>query len=140
MITGIDHIGILVPDLDAALRFYNETLGLQTGPVQTLDDPPIRRACVRVGDVDLELIEAADPERTMMRFLPHRHAGIYHVGFRVENVDATARDLRAHDVPMIDEVREGDDLRIQFLHPDAAQGTMIELVQRKAGRKLKAES
>jgi methylmalonyl-CoA epimerase len=140
MITAIDHIGILVPDLDAALRFYEETLALQAGPVQTLDNPPIRRACIRVGDIELELIEAADPESTMMRFLPHRHAGIYHVGFRVENVDDSAEELRAKAVPMIDEVREGDDMRIQFLHPDAAQGTLIELVQRQTSRKLKAES
>jgi methylmalonyl-CoA/ethylmalonyl-CoA epimerase len=140
MVTGIDHIGILVSDLDAALRFYAETLGLPAGPVQALDDPPIRRACIRVGDVELELIEAADAERTMLRFLPHRHAGIYHVGFRVDDVDATARELRGEKVPLIDEVREGDEMRIQFLHPDAAQGTLIELVQRKARRKLKAES
>lgn len=131
MIAAIDHIGILVPDLDAALRFYGETLGLPAGPVQTLTDPPIRRACVRLGTVELELIEATDPEQTMMRFLPHREAGIYHVGLRVEDVDAVREELRDKRVPMIDEVREGDDMRIQFLHPDAAQGTLIELVQRK---------
>jgi methylmalonyl-CoA/ethylmalonyl-CoA epimerase len=140
LITGIDHIGILVPDLASALRFYTETLGLEAGPVQTLDDPPIRRACIRVGDVELELIETDDPERTMMRFLPHRHCGVYHLGFRVENVDDSARQLRAREVPLIDEVREGEDMRIQFLHPDAAEGTMIELVQRKISRKSKAES
>jgi methylmalonyl-CoA epimerase len=140
MVTGIDHIGILVPDLDAALRFYSETLGLQVNPVQTLADPPIRRACIRIGDVELELIEAADPERTMMRFLPHRHVGIYHLGFRVDDVEVAVRELRENDVPLIDEVREGDDMRIQFLHPDAAQGTMIELVQRKVSPKLKADS
>lgn len=140
MITGIDHIGILVPDLDAALRFYCETLGLRAGQVQILDEPPIRRTCIQVGDVELELIEAADPERTMIRFLPRGQAGIYHVGLRVENVDATASQLRANDVPMIDDVREGENMRIQFLHPDAAQGTLIELVQRKNGRKPKPES
>jgi methylmalonyl-CoA/ethylmalonyl-CoA epimerase len=140
MVIGIDHVGILVPDLDAALRFYDEVLGLRAGPVQTLDDPPIRRACIRVGDVELELIEAADPGRTMMRFLPHRHAGVYHVGLRVENVDATVCQLREKDVPLIDEVREGDHMRIQFLHPDAAQGTLIELVQRKTSQVPKAES
>lgn len=140
MTIGVDHIGILVPDLDAALRFYEETLGLRAGPVQTLDEPPIRRACIQVGDVELELIEAADPERTMIRFLPHRHAGIYHIGLRVENVDAAASELRARKVPMIGQLREGDDMRVQFLHPDAAQGTMIELVERKNSGKPKAES
>lgn len=131
MITGIDHIGILVADLDAALRFYTETLGLSAGPIETRDDPPIRRACVRIGDTDLELIETNEPQRTMLRFLPHQQTGIYHVGLRVADVDTAADRLRERSVPLIDGIREGDQMRIQFLHPDAAQGTMIELVERK---------
>jgi len=131
MITGIDHIGIYVADLDEALRFYTETLGLAAGPVETRDDPPIRRACLRIGETELELIEARDPDDTMMRFLPHRHPGIYHVGLRVDDVAAAAERLRERSVPLIDGIREGDQMRIQFLHPDAAAGTMIELVARK---------
>ena len=131
MITGIDHIGILVADLDAAVAFYSETLGLSPGPIETRDDPPIRRVCLRVGETELELIEAKDPERTMIRYLPHRQPGIYHMGLRVADVDAAAERLREQAVPLIDGVREGDSMRIQFLHPDAAQGTMIELVARK---------
>ena len=131
MITGIDHIGILVADLDAAVAFYSETLGLSPGPIETRDDPPIRRVCLRVGETELELIEAKDPERTMIRYLPHRQPGIYHLGLRVADVDAAAERLREQAVPLIDGVREGDSMRIQFLHPDAAQGTMIELVARK---------
>lgn len=131
MITGIDHIGILVDDLDAAIRFYTDTLGLSVGPIETRQEPPIRRACVRVGDTELELIEAENPESTMIRYLPHRQAGIYHVGLRVADVDAAAERLRERSVPLIEGVREGDEMRVQFLHPDAAQGTMIELVARK---------
>lgn len=130
-IVGIDHVGILVTDLEAALRFYAGTLGLEPPAIETLKDPPIRRACLRAGDAEIELIEARDPERTMMRFLPHRHAGPYHVGLRVADVDDSAAELREHGVPLVDVVREGGDMRIQYLHPDAAQGTMIELVQRK---------
>jgi methylmalonyl-CoA/ethylmalonyl-CoA epimerase len=134
-VTRIDHVGILVADLDAALRFYTETFGLEAGPIERREQPPIRRCCLRVGDAELELIEARDPEQTMMRFLPHRDPGVYHVGLRVEDVDAAAAELRAHDVPLIDTVREGGDMRIQYLHPDPAQGTLIELVtrQRKDG-------
>jgi methylmalonyl-CoA epimerase len=130
-ILGIDHLGILVTDLEKALCFYAERLGLAAGPIETLDDPPIRRACVRVGDTEIELIEALDPETTMMRFLPHRHPGLYHVAFRVDDVDQAAAELRAAGLPLIDAPREGGDMRIQYLHPDAAQGSMIELVTRK---------
>ena len=86
---------------------------------------------MRLGDAELELIEARDPEQTMMRLLPHREPGIYHVGLRVEDVDAEAARLREQGVPLVDGIREGGDMRIQYLHPDAAQGTMIELVTRK---------
>ena len=131
MITAIDHIGILVEDIETALRFYTETLGLSAGPIETRDDPPIRRVCLRIGETELELIEAADVERTMMHYLPHRHPGIYHIGLRVADVDAEASRLRDRSVPLAGPVREGDTMRIQYVHPDAAQGTMIELVTRK---------
>jgi methylmalonyl-CoA epimerase len=131
VIVKIDHVGIMVADLEAALRFYTDTLGLAAGPIETRDDPPIRRCCVRVGDAELELIEARDREQTMMRFLPHRSAGVYHVGLRVENIDTETARLRADGVPLVGERREGGDMRIQYLHPDAAQGALIELVTRK---------
>jgi methylmalonyl-CoA/ethylmalonyl-CoA epimerase len=127
----IDHVGILVEDLDAALRFYVETLGLTAGPIETLAEPPIRRCCIQLGEAELELIEAQDRERTMIRLLPHRDAGIYHIGLRVDDVDAEAARLRERGVPLVDGIREGGSMRIQYLHPDAAQGTMIELVTRK---------
>jgi methylmalonyl-CoA/ethylmalonyl-CoA epimerase len=132
-VTGVDHVGIMVADLDAALRFYTETCGLTAGPIETREQPPIRRCCLRLGDTELELIEARDPEQTMQRLLPHRGPGIYHLGLRVENVDQAAAELAAAGVPLADELREGADMRIQYLHPDAAQGTMIELVTRKKG-------
>ena len=131
MIVKIDHVGIMVSDLDAALRFYTETLGLEAGPIESRDQPPIRRCCVRLGDAELELIEARDREQTMMRVLPHRESGVYHVGLRVDDVDAAAARLRADGVPLVDGIREGADMRIQYLHPDAAQGALIELVTRK---------
>ena len=131
MIVKIDHVGIMVADLDAALRFYTETLGLAAGPIETREQPPIRRCCLRLGDAELELIEAADPGQTMMQFLPHQGPGIYHVGLRVDDVDAEAARLRERGVPLVDGIREGGDMRIQYLHPDAAHGTLIELVTRK---------
>ncbi|MFN8641926.1 MAG: VOC family protein [Candidatus Binatia bacterium] len=130
-VTRIDHVGILVADLEAAVRFYTETCGLEAGPIETRDQPPIRRCCIRVGEAELELIEARDPHQTMARLLPHQGPGIYHIGLRVADVDAAAAELAGQGVPLADAIREGGDMRIQYLHPDAAQGTMIELVTRK---------
>ncbi len=131
MSVRIDHVGILVTDLEAAVRFYTETFGLRAGPIECREQPPIRRCCLQVGDAELELIEAADPGQTMMRLLPHRTPGVYHLGLRVDDVDREAARLRAAGVPLADDVREGDSMRVQFLHPDGAQGALIELVTRK---------
>ena len=130
-VLGIDHIGIAVRNVDEALRFYTETLGLDAGPVQDSPEHGLRIARVRAGDIDLELIEAQDWDRTTQRHLPHKGPGVYHVGLRVADVDASVAELEAADVPVIDHVpREGDNMRVSFLHPDAAHGTLIELVMR----------
>jgi methylmalonyl-CoA/ethylmalonyl-CoA epimerase len=134
-ILGIDHIGIAVSNLEEALRFYTETLGLTAGPIQDRPEHGLRIARVRIGDVDLELIEAQDWERTTQRHLPHKGPGVYHFGLRVADVDATVAELEAAAVPLIDHVpREGDTMRVSFLHPDAASGALIELVMHKAGK------
>jgi methylmalonyl-CoA epimerase len=130
-ILGVDHIGIAVSNIDEALRFYTETLGLEAGPVQDSSEHGLRIARIRVGDIDLELIEAPDWERTMQRHLPYKGPGVYHFGLRVADVDATVAELEAADVPVIDHVpREGGNMRVSFLHPAAANGTLIELVMR----------
>src|SRR5215813_6513963 len=131
-ILGIDHIGIAVRDLDAALGFYTERLGLVATPIENRPDLGLRIARVRVGDVELELIEATDWQRTMQAYLPHQGPGVYHFGLRVADVDAAVAELETARVPLIDhQPREGDHMRVSFLHPDAAEGTLIELVMRK---------
>jgi methylmalonyl-CoA epimerase len=130
-ILGVDHIGIAVANLEAALRFYTGVLGLPADPIEDRPEHGIRIARVRVGEVQLELIEAQDWDRTMQRHLPHQGPGVYHVGLRVENVDAAVAELEGARVPVIDhQPREGGNMRVSFLHPDAAHGTLIELVAR----------
>ena len=130
-IVGVDHIGIAVSNLEEALRFYTETLGLAAGPIQDNAEHGLRIARVRVGDIDLELIEAQDWENTTQRHLPYKGPGVYHFGLRVADVDAAVAELETTAVPLIDHVpREGDSMRVSFLHPDAANGTLIELVMR----------
>ena len=131
-ILGIDHIGIAVSNVEEALRFYTETLGLTAGPIEDNPEHGLRIARVRVGEIDLELIEAQDWERTTQRHLPYKGPGVYHFGLRVADVDATVAELESAKVPLIDHVpREGENMRISFLHPEAASGALIELVMYK---------
>ena len=128
-ILAVDHIGIAVASLDEALRFFTETLGLRADSVEEKPEHGLRIARVHVGDVQLELIEAQDWQRTTQRYLPHQGPGVYHVGLRVADVDAAVAELTAARVPLIDtQPRAGEGMRVSFLHPDATSGALVELV------------
>ena len=131
-VLGIDHIGIAVGDMESAVRFYTERLGLKAGPIEDRPEYGLRLCRLMAGETELELIEAADWNTTMQRHLPHQGPGVYHVGLRVSDVDASVAELDAAGVPIIDRTpREGDAMRISFLAPEAADGTLLELVTRK---------
>ena len=130
-VVGIDHIGIAVSDLEDALRFYVERCGLSPDPVEEHRELRLRIARVRVGEVQLELIEARDWEQTTQRHLPHQGPGVYHVGLRVADVDAAVDELAEAGVALIDPVpRTGTGMRVAFVHPDATAGGLVELVTR----------
>ena len=127
---GVDHIGIYVADLEHALDFYCGKLGLERPEIDEKPEHRMRIARLRCGDVELELIEAA-VEDTMLRHMPHKGPGIYHIGLRVDSTDQEVERLRASGVKLLDETpREGDAMRVAFLDPSSADGVMIELVER----------
>jgi methylmalonyl-CoA epimerase len=131
-VLGIDHIGIAVACIEDAVCFYRDRLGLDPGPIEERPELGLRLCRIMVGDVELELIEAGDWEQTMQRYLPSKGPGVYHLGIRVADVDAAVGELEAAGVPIIDRTpREGDQMRISFLFPEAASGALIELVTRK---------
>ncbi len=137
-ILGVDHVGIAVANLEEALRFYTETLGLPADPITEKPEQGLRIARVHAGEVQLELIESSGGERTMQRYLPYRGPGVYHVGLRVADVDAAVAELERAAVPIIDrEPREGDGMRVSFVHPGGAHGALIELVTRKTDARPK---
>ncbi len=136
-VIGVDHIGIAVESIEEALRFYRDRLGLEAGPIEKIGDGAVRICRLCAGEVELELIEAADWEATMQRHLPHRGPGVYHLGLRVADVDGAIAELAGAEVPIIDrEPRQGEKMRVSFLSPAAACGTLIELVERKPAREV----
>ena len=131
-ILAIDHIGIAVRSLEAALEFYVGRLGLTADAIEEKPALGIRLVRVRAANVVLELIEAQDWERTTQRYLDHKGPGVYHVGLQVDDVDAAVAELLASRTRLIDEVpREGDNMRVSFVHPDATGGALVELVTHK---------
>lgn len=130
--TGIDHLGIAVDDLETALAFYVGTLGFCAEAIEEKPQLGLRLVRVHAPNATLELIEARDWERTTQRYLDRKGPGVYHIGLRVDDVDAAVTELLHRRVHLIDEIpREGDGMRVSFIHPESAGGTLIELVTKK---------
>jgi methylmalonyl-CoA epimerase len=131
-VVGIDHIGIAVASLEAALQFYVGALGLRADVIENKPEHGLRLVNVHLPNGILELIEASDWERTTQRYLERKGPGVYHVGLRVDDVDGAVAQLQALGIRLIDAIpREGDGMRVAFIHPQASGGALLEMVARK---------
>ena len=125
----IAHVGVAVPDLETALAFYRDVLGLEPGEPEVADGATI--VSLRFGDSDVELLEPRDADGPIARFLARRGAGIHHICYRVADLDASLAACRAAGYRLIDEVpRTGaGGRRIAFVHPRATGGILLELTE-----------
>lgn len=132
MIKKVDHIGIAVANLEKALKFYEETLGIKCTGVEEVADQKVRTAFLPVGDTEIELLESTDPASTVARFIEKRGEGIHHIALRVEDIEAALGKMKAAGIRLLDEVpRPGaGGARIAFLHPKDTGGVLIELTER----------
>ena len=126
-IKKIDHLGIAVKDLAAAVEAY-EALGFAVEARHDVPTEKVRTAFLPVGESHLELLEPTDPSSVIARFLEKR-SGLHHVCVLVEDIDAALAELRARGVPVLDETpREGaGGCRVAFVHPRGAAGVLLEL-------------
>jgi methylmalonyl-CoA epimerase len=127
----LDHIGIAVQDLDEALAFYRDALGLHVEPPEEVAVQRVRAHFIPAGPAALELLEATAPESPIARYLEKRGPGIHHVTLRVEDIVAALARLKARGVRLVDEEpRQGaEGALVAFIHPSAAHGVLVELKQ-----------
>ena len=132
MINKVDHIGIAVQNLDEAVIFYTQVLGLTAEGFETVDEQKVKVAFFQVGDTEVELLESTDPTGPIARYIEKKGPGIQHVAFRVDNIEAALDEMRAKGIKLIDETpRYGaGGAKIAFLHPKSTGGILIELSQR----------
>ena len=125
----IAHVGIAVPDLDAALAFYRDVLGLTPHPTEQADGAAI--ASLPFGESEVELLAPLAADGPIAKFLERRGPGIHHVCYRVPDLDAALQACRAAGYRLIDEVpRSGaGGRRIAFVHPKATAGILLELTE-----------
>jgi methylmalonyl-CoA/ethylmalonyl-CoA epimerase len=127
----LDHIGIAVKDLQAALAFYRDALGLEIEPPEEVASQHVRAHFAPVGEARLELLEATAPESPIARYIDKRGPGLHHITLRVPDLRAALAELRRRGVRMIDEQpRPGAaGSLIAFVHPSSTDGVLIELKQ-----------
>lgn len=123
----IAHVGIAVPRIADALSFYRDVLGLVPGDPEQADGATI--VSLPFGDVQVELLEPADPDGPVARFLAKRGPGIHHICYRVPNLEAALARCRAAGYRLVDAAprRGAGGRRIAFLHPKATGGVLLEL-------------
>ncbi|GGM19348.1 MULTISPECIES: methylmalonyl-CoA epimerase [Micromonospora] len=131
----IDHVGIAVADLDAAIDFYQRTFGMRCVHTETNTEQGVREAMLAVGPSAsggcLQLLAPATPESTIAKFLDRNGPGVQQVAYTVADIDVACAALRERGLRLLyDTPRRGTaDSRINFVHPKDAGGVLVELVQ-----------
>ena len=133
-ISHIEHIGIAVPNLEEAIKYYENVLGLKCYKTEVVEDQKVTTAFFQVGDAKIELLEATSPESTIAKFIEKNggRGGMHHLAFAVE--DGVAEALTEADekgIKLIDKApRKGaDGLNIAFLHPKSTEAVLTELCE-----------
>ncbi len=129
----IDHVAVVVSDLEAALAFYRDALHLEVMSIQRLPEQGVRAAFLSAGESTIELLEPVDPETGVARFLEKHGEGVHHICFEVENIAAAIRQLQAGGAEITGEIGEGAHGKVAFVHPRSAHGVLIELQQETPG-------
>jgi len=136
MFTRIDHVGLAVHDLDAAIAFYEKTFGMKCVHQEVNEAQGVREAMLAVGDSGscIQLLAPLTPESTIAKFIDRNGEGVQQVAYGVDDLDATCAELREKGVRLLyDEPRRGTaDSRINFVHPKDAGGVLVELVEAAA--------
>ena len=127
----LDHIGLAVDDLSAALAFFRDALGLEVEAPEEVASQSVRAHLIRVGESKLELLESTAPDSPIAVFLRKRGPGLHHITLRVDDIDLALSQLKARGVKLIDdEPRSGaEGSLIAFVHPSASHGVLVELKQ-----------
>lgn len=133
MLTRIDHVGLAVHDLDAAIAFYEQTFGVHVVHQEVNEDQGVREVMLAVGDSGacIQLLAPLTPQSTIATFLDRNGEGIQQVAYGVDDIDAATAELLDRGVRLLyDEPRRGTaGSRVNFVHPRDAHGVLIELVE-----------
>jgi methylmalonyl-CoA/ethylmalonyl-CoA epimerase len=135
MFARVDHIGVAVDDLEAAIALHEGAYGMALVHREVVDEQGVEAVLLDVGENHVELLRPLAEESPVGRFLAKRGPGLHHIAYQVTDVQAALAELRARGLQLIDETpRTGiRGTRVAFLHPAASGGVLTEIVQPAEG-------
>jgi methylmalonyl-CoA/ethylmalonyl-CoA epimerase len=127
----LDHVAVLVEDLEQALSFWQEALGLELDHVEEVESQEAKVAFLPLGETEIELVQPTASDSGLSRYLEKRGGGLHHLCFAVEDVAQKLGELQGKGVHLINKepLRLDDGRQIAFIHPKSTGGVLIELVQ-----------
>ncbi len=131
MFGRIDHVGVAVGDIDAALGLYEKSFEMELAHRETVESQGVEAVLLDVGDGHVELLRPLGPDTAVGKFLARKGPGLHHVAYAVEDIDATLASLAEAGLELIDaEPRTGiRQSRVAFLHPRSTGGVLTEIVE-----------
>ena len=135
MFGRIDHIGVAVEDIDAALALYRDSFEMELAHRETVEEQGVEAVLLDVGEGHVELLAPLGPDTPVGKYLAKNGTGLHHVAYAVDDIDATLEKLAAAGLQLIDsEPRVGiRDSRVAFLHPRSTGGVLTEIVEPAGG-------
>lgn len=130
----IDHVAIIVRNIEEALAFYRDTLGIEPGAIKEVPTEQVRIAFLPMGGPggsEIELIEPLTPDSRLSRFLEKRGEGLHHICLEVDDIDAALAEMQARGAAVLDQQpRVAAEGRAIFLHPKGTHGVLLELIEK----------
>jgi methylmalonyl-CoA/ethylmalonyl-CoA epimerase len=129
MLKKMDHVAIAVNNLEESAKFYQEVLGLNLTGIEVVAAQKTKVGFLRIGDVNIELVQPAEPDSPLTKFLETKGQGIHHICFEVEDIEAEIKNYADKGATLIDQKpRPGaHNTRVAFVHPKSSGGVLIEL-------------
>lgn len=137
MLKKIDHIGIAVADLQAAIQKYTEVTGRKPAHKETVADQKVETAFFPVGEVRLELLKGTSPDSPITKFIEKRGEGIHHLCFEVDDLEKSKEKLSQAGLQFIENISEqgAGGSKVAFIHPKSTGGILFELVEYRGSSK-----
>jgi methylmalonyl-CoA epimerase len=131
----IDHIGVAVEDIDAAIELYRDSFGMELAHRETVESQGVEAVLLDVGDGHVELLAPLGPDTPVGKYLARNGTGLHHVAYAVDDIDSALEKIAAAGIQLIDsEPRTGiRNSRVAFLHPRSTGGVLTEIVEPAGG-------